>query len=1013
MVGRVGKKRVRGSWVGILGFIALALQIPTYAQTGKNVPRNPDVVQSQGASAEDAVASMLVSHPYASSFDSDYVKTGVDLLEYHIQELKALENGGKGHPLIPQPLPKGAKLKKVFAYYGMGSDRLAEAILHAKKQGLEIEMMVDLNRSLKGDFSAGAARSVDFNQATFLDTEDGRALQKFLKSGFRINAEHGPYRVLSQPLFNPALVQRIPIFHLKESYTVLVHEDGREEALYMTAGTANMNQDVPRYNRMYVIRDPDLCKYGYEHYKRMADVFDSNGAIADVEPMKPLEVQYKDGTSIRSEYTDGRFNLNNNAAHLLDTIAKDPEHSRLDDVMFSEFVYTYGKYHQALSDAMDASPKATFWGIGDQKFLSDSQWGLFRAFEGIGVYRPRGPPVPPLKRDQRWMKDDQGVWKKRVDFYGWMSVVKGKVIKDLDGIPHSIELWHDKTNRIRYERDQKVWNALSTGSFNLSGNFKNMESQFFMKLGADSRLARAVEESVRKVIDKNPDHAIPGEDVFLLEELGRFLGIGYNHVEAQRSREWLKLIQAGSLDIAKGYLLSIGRGHTELTDKLTGESLEGRIDRLFGFLNWYKTLADQRQAKLEQAGQKFERESLFASRINGRTLPVLLKTIWDPHLQDSNIRFILGGLTWMMGDADPNDKEALKADNERLKPLAWDALGMKAPFRPPVNENRPRAVDDEPEDGLTTLQVRFFDIDDTLFHLDTPIIVYKRSDPKIEKEISSEEFARERKAMQTSGSEWMLDGKGPNGGSYRHFRDDPDVSKRSRFEDDLEKILSSSNPQAHFAAKLEDLVKQLSTEEGARFTYFVTARGHHPEVIVRGLARFAEWVQKNRGLKLYLPPAQNVLPLSHASFENHPETRQPFQLEEGKAYYMFQKLLDVNAFIAQNHKRGKAIAGFMDDDRNNVLGALQSFVKEKQAPGVDPLANVNLFVEHVMKNGKFTRYKVLTNGDVTYEESEGDLIPVRAADTGVKVADVLSGKETQPEASQPESCSDLLVVKKE
>lgn len=918
---------------------------------------------------------MLVSHKYESQFSKAHVKTGVDLVRYHVEELRALRNGGQGHPLIPKRLPRGTQFRKVFAYYGLGSKALDDEIAASLKAGIQVEIMTDLNRYLKSRFQSGA-RSIDFENAEIVNGETGRSLLRWLQAGMTLNTQSQTQPViLSQPLFDESVVERPPIFHLKESYTVAVLPNGEERVLYMTLGTANMVEGAPRYNRMFVIDDPDILQFAYHHYQLMKATFKKGGTIVDVPSEPPLKVIYRDGSSFQLSYTDGKINWNLLFTQELERAANQPEVYVPEHILMSNFVFTFNPTLDALRRALAAHPALTLDAVFDQKFLSGYAWGIPFALIGGEVYRPMGKSIPGLAYRERMDQDGQS----RVNVRGWLRRASGYEVQDLDGPPIGIELWHDKTDLMRRFNTQlgQVQNVLKTGNFNHSGNFANQEAVLFGQLGANSWVADAIRESVTKVVERYDRYAIAGQNGFLMEELGRFLGIGYHYLTPFLVNEYLDLLKDAKFEEARGFLVALGNGYSSLRVRPIGQSVERRVDRLIDFLKWL------RESSLRYDSQNGD--ATYIQILNAQGLNPLLRVIWDEGIGLGQVRWALGGLVYRLSQKFEGHAQSQREFLNMLQREAWNVLQISALFDIPA-EKAP-SVPMRPKPGFAAITLRIFDVDDLLIKLPTKIILFQKNQPEVERAVSTEEFARLKPAIDRGSSRWVVDPNGPNGGSFRNFSSD------EIFLSDVDTVLNDNfGRESGMAPGMEDFLQALSDPFQAQWVVLNTARGSSPDGLYEFLVRLKTWAQRNRNLEIHLPPKQNLIPIGHADFRHHPESGQLMEQEEAKAYYILTQLKRLNDFLVQNpnHGRGKAI--FYDDFLGNVMRTVHDVSRKVVDPGLSEFPFVRVYARHVIDWTLVTQLEVRANGDITQEYLLDDL-PVQSGTLGITPLQAAAGEQ--------------------
>ncbi|TNE95833.1 MAG: hypothetical protein EP326_14305 [Deltaproteobacteria bacterium] len=131
----------------------------------------------------------------------------------------------------------------------------------------------------------------------------------------------------------------------------------------------------------------------------------------------------------------------------------------------------------------------------------------------------------------------------------------------------------------------------------------------------------------------------------------------------------------------------------------------------------------------------------------------------------------------------------------------------------------------------------FFDFDDNVAYLSTPIVLFHKETEK-EVFVSSGEFAKENKKIGSEGvyKDYYMNFNDDHG-SFRYFRDkdfgllDKIVRKKQTFVQDIEKALS--NPDYHWKAPSWECFYHATYNQ--RPMSVITARGHNAETMVEGI----------------------------------------------------------------------------------------------------------------------------------------------------------------------------------
>ena len=161
----------------------------------------------------------------------------------------------------------------------------------------------------------------------------------------------------------------------------------------------------------------------------------------------------------------------------------------------------------------------------------------------------------------------------------------------------------------------------------------------------------------------------------------------------------------------------------------------------------------------------------------------------------------------------------------------------------------------------------FFDFDDNVAYLSTPIILFDK-DTHEEVHISSGEFALHSKAIGKEGKyqNFYINFQDENG-SFRNFRDqklrfrDRLVGNAQAFIEDVKEALSCK----HHSWKAPSWNHFVHATYNRRPVSIITARGHHPETIIEGIDLLVR--------DGHIPNRPNFLTIYPV---NHPEVRAEF-----------------------------------------------------------------------------------------------------------------------------------------
>lgn len=154
----------------------------------------------------------------------------------------------------------------------------------------------------------------------------------------------------------------------------------------------------------------------------------------------------------------------------------------------------------------------------------------------------------------------------------------------------------------------------------------------------------------------------------------------------------------------------------------------------------------------------------------------------------------------------------------------------------------------------------FFDFDDNVAFLSTPIIIFHK-DTGAEISLTSGEFAAEHKNVGKSGPyiDYYMDFNDLNG-SFRHFRDkelnplEIKAGKKQTFVEDVIKALNDID--THWKAPSWEYFYHATYNE--RPVSLITARGHHPSTIIEGVEQMVQ-----AGYLPHSPNYHSIYPVSN------------------------------------------------------------------------------------------------------------------------------------------------------
>jgi hypothetical protein len=190
------------------------------------------------------------------------------------------------------------------------------------------------------------------------------------------------------------------------------------------------------------------------------------------------------------------------------------------------------------------------------------------------------------------------------------------------------------------------------------------------------------------------------------------------------------------------------------------------------------------------------------------------------------------------------------------------------------------------------------DIDDTFLYLSTKIRLFEKENPDKFLDVTTADFAEFNKGSEKFTGFTTLEDGIHSSFTFFRVKGTPD-DKLSYFDDNLKEAMSKSktNWQGPYFWRV---IENLKTPEGAKMTYFLTARGHAPHEVMIGLTRLQKFLKKKYAIQIFLPPEENFLLVDAGA--KSPERKG----EE------FVKI--VQAQLSQ----GQDVIEFADDDTKNI-----------------------------------------------------------------------------------------------
>jgi len=452
--------------------------------------------------------------------------------------------------------------------YTLGDPRITEALIKAKRSGIKVLLITDLNPVMKGDFSKVQGNfTTAFSKAELKDpqkNEGAKVIQDLEAAGFEMKKD-----ILSQPLYRPEL-ERTPIMHEK----ALLLRSGEKKSAFF--GTANLARN-PRYNRIFDVQDPVFFDAYQKHVDTLSELYKQGKETREIAPAGRTLIQYPDGTEMELAFTDGQYNPNDRIVDIL-------KNNVLEHIDLSHFVMTHRGFFNALGEAISKNPEATGYAVADDRFSAIKGWGLSPALAGIEVVDPYNRKFTGLK-PSAFGRIESFVYQRPA-----VDPETGKVRSETseEGPPTSRHLWHDKTTLVDFkDAAGKPKTALFTGSFNLSNNVANSEFQVQFNLPRDSWIRKAVKHSIEEVVSNEPQWAVPTLEASLRNAIALVLGVTDLEIPLEQSSKLLGAIDRRDFEEMKKILAHLKGTRTKLKWKLDNETKDGRVDQFISFLDWY------------------------------------------------------------------------------------------------------------------------------------------------------------------------------------------------------------------------------------------------------------------------------------------------------------------------------------------------------------------------------------------------------------------------------------------
>lgn len=521
-----------------------------------------EIVKSTKSSVNEAVKAIYTAAP------AENTSAHFDRLFFR-EDLPAVEVEAIRKFVADESIPQKEK-EITLIRYTLGDPRVTEALIDAKKKGISVILITDLNPVMSLDFSQKESdSSAAFSKAKLKDTDKSpgaKVISDLLEAGFAIKKD-----IFSQPLYNSEL-ERHPIMHEK---ALLLKARDKKTVFF---GTANMAPN-PRYNRTFEVEDDAFYDRYQSHVDALVEIYSKGKETKEIPEQPRTLIKYADGTEMELAFTDGRYNPNDRIGELL-------EKNKINHITLSHFVITHRGFLKSLGKAFKANPNATGFAVADDRFSSlNNGWGLAPTLAGIDITDPFNRRITGLK-PEKFRRIESYVYQRPA-----IDPKTGQLRKETseEGPPVSRHVWHDKTTLVDYEdKAGKLLSSIFTGSFNLSNNIANSEFQVQLNLPKDSWIRGAVDHSIRSVVSKEPQWAVPTLEASLRNAMGVVFGLTDLEIPLEKIRKLMESIDKRNFDGMKSSLKDIASTETNLRWKTSSDVKEERLKQFLDFLSWYQ-----------------------------------------------------------------------------------------------------------------------------------------------------------------------------------------------------------------------------------------------------------------------------------------------------------------------------------------------------------------------------------------------------------------------------------------
>lgn len=834
----------------------------------KDLLQESVLIQSEIASVEEAIEHMYVGADYKTDRAfSEKVTVVEDLIKVEVDAI---------WELINDKSVDASKKEIHVVRYTLGDERLLEALLAAKAAGIKTTLVTDFNVSAEPILTTRdeAKYTTDFSNIKFKDSPGGQFMARLTSKElpeaqrFVVGTD-----VFSQPLYNSSL-DRKPILH--EKLTLL--RKGSQTVTYVSTANAARN---PRYNRTYLIPDKQIYLAIVNHVLDLIEVYKRGNETKAIASRPWPKIVYKDGSSLEIAYTDGKFNPNARMLSFLNN-----KKIKIKKIYMSHFVFTHRGVYESIKTLLEQDENVQLLGIFDDRFTSTrGGWGLAPALDGTAVKLQFGskPFVAPIKRDQL----DQV----KVYFYQRPAIDpdtgERRIELSEEGPPEARHVYHDKTTVFEFEDEHGISrHAVFSGSFNLSNNIANSEIQLLIEtMSQKSWIPHSIIESIIKVIETEPEYAVPALTGVIRNALGRVFGLTDLEFPLNDSKALEQAILTRNLNDFTRILTGLSKIPSALQEKEQVDSAT-RAKRLNDFVKFYKWYIETVPVSKQESPIRLRRVISLAHIVAEPEMSLYEKkriisdVLWRPNITpDEEAKLVEQGLAVL------NLPEVSK-----IKTLDT-SISLQAQNLPTTSLNV--------QDAVT------FDWDDTIAYMPTKIRLFSKLEEGKYLDVSTGEYADLKDQIGKLGVykdyKVIIDKSLPdNMQTFQFFRTAGTIhDDLNYFKDDFTAALRMPFGRGRGPA-LEALIQRLSHPDTAELTSFLSARENAVEEFMDGLKVLQDYVLRTRNVKLFMPSSENVF------------------LVGGTSNTPLRKAETVSRLLDRYVAMGIKTWSFVDDDLSNI-----------------------------------------------------------------------------------------------